>query len=90
MEKPKKDKIEMDKLVEESEILDKLSPTGGEENKNLQVPGTGQSYGSTLSIGPEASTANLLRIDLEKKISRHTGMYIRISLPKSTAKASTL
>ncbi|XP_048755020.2 sodium-dependent neutral amino acid transporter B(0)AT3-like [Ostrea edulis] len=73
MEKPKKDKIEMDKLVEESEILDKLSPTGGEENQNLQVPGTGQSYGSTLSIGPEASTANLLRIDLEKKISRHTG-----------------
>ncbi|XP_052229693.1 sodium-dependent neutral amino acid transporter B(0)AT3-like [Dreissena polymorpha] len=31
------------------------------------------SYGSTLSIQPEASTANLLSIDLEKAINRHTG-----------------
>lgn len=35
------------------------------------------SYGSTLgsafSLGPDASTINLLKIDLEKKIDRHTG-----------------
>lgn len=67
MERPKKkDKIEMDSLVENS-------PSGDDEKQNLQVPVSGQTYGSTLSIGPEASTANLLKIDLEKKISRHTG-----------------
>ncbi|XP_062593065.1 sodium-dependent neutral amino acid transporter B(0)AT3-like [Saccostrea cucullata] len=77
MERPKRDRIEMGSLLEESESPDKLSPVGGEEHKSLQVPSSEPSYGSTLSIGPEAgpvaSTANLLRIDLEKKISRHTG-----------------
>ena len=34
---------------------------------------SGSGYGSTLSLGPEQSTANLLRIDLEQKINRHTG-----------------
>lgn len=74
MEKSKKkDKIEMDSLVESGENSVKNSPSGDDEKQNLQVPVSGQTYGSTLSIGPEASTANLLKIDLEKKISRHTG-----------------
>lgn len=74
MERPKKkDKIEMDSLVESGENSVKNSPSGDDEKQNLQVPVSGQTYGSTLSIGPEASTANLLKIDLEKKISRHTG-----------------
>ncbi|WAR11799.1 S6A15-like protein [Mya arenaria] len=33
----------------------------------------GSTLGSTLSINPEASTANLLRIDLDRKLDRHTG-----------------
>lgn len=74
MERPKKkDKIEMDSLVESGENSVKNSPSADDEKQNLQVPVSGQTYGSTLSIGPEASTANLLKIDLEKKISRHTG-----------------
>lgn len=74
MEKSKKkDKIEMDSLVESGENSVKNSPSGDDEKQNLQVPVSGQTYGSTLSIGPAASTANLLKIDLEKKISRHTG-----------------
>lgn len=74
MERPKKkDKIEMGSLVESGENSVKNSPSGDDEKQNLQVPVSGQTYGSTLSIGPEASTANLLKIDLEKKISRHTG-----------------
>lgn len=81
MERPKKkDKIEMDSLVESGENSVKNSPSGDDEKQNLQVPVSGQTYGSTLSIGPEASTANLLKIDLEKKISRHTGKrYLRTS-----------
>lgn len=63
----------MDSLVESGENSVKNSPSGDDEKQNLQVPVSGQTYGSTLSIGPEASTANLLKIDLEKKISRHTG-----------------
>lgn len=74
MERPKKkDKIEMGSLVESGENSVKNSPSGDDEKQNLQVPVSGQTYGSTLSIGPEASTANLLKIDLDKKISRHTG-----------------
>lgn len=83
MERPKKkDKIEMDSLVESGENSVKNSPSGDDEKQNLQVPVSGQTYGSTLSIGPEASTANLLKIDLEKKISRHTGKrYLTIYVP---------
>ncbi|XP_059170241.1 sodium- and chloride-dependent transporter XTRP3-like [Physella acuta] len=36
------------------------------------VPGA-STYGSIMSIGPETSTVNLLKIDLERKINRHTG-----------------
>ena len=39
----------------------------------LSLPSPASTYGSTLSIVADASTSNLLRIDLEKKISRHTG-----------------
>lgn len=51
---------------------------GPYENQALTLPSPSNSYGSTLggsmlSINPEASTANLLKIDLEKKINRHTG-----------------
>lgn len=48
-------------------------PTPSPENTDLlSVPTS--AYGSTFSM-PEAgaSTANLLKIDLEKKINRHTG-----------------
>lgn len=33
----------------------------------------GSTLGSALSLGPEASTINLLKIDLERKLDRHTG-----------------
>ncbi|XP_033754968.1 sodium-dependent neutral amino acid transporter B(0)AT3-like [Pecten maximus] len=74
-----REKIELDNL---------LAPPGGvagDENgttqegevrdgrESLALPSPATSYGSTMSIGPGASTANLLRIDLDKKISRHTG-----------------
>lgn len=79
----KKDKIEMGRLVENGEHSDK-NLAEEEKHINLPVPSPGQSYGSTLSIGPEASTANLLKIDLEKKISRHTGKVLYCLLPKYT------
>ncbi|XP_063439423.1 sodium-dependent neutral amino acid transporter B(0)AT1-like isoform X2 [Mytilus trossulus] len=69
MAEPVKDKIEMNSLLVSP---DDSSPIN-DPKTSLHLPSPGTSYGSTLSVGPEASTANLLKIDLEKKINRHTG-----------------
>jgi len=69
MENPAKDKIEMNSLL----VSPDEPPSVNDPKTSLHLPCPGTSYGSTLSVGPEASTANLLRIDLEKKLSRHTG-----------------
>lgn len=63
------DKIEMNNLF----VSPDESPSANGPKTSLHLPSPGNSYGSTLSVGPEASTANLLRIDLEKKLNRHTG-----------------
>ena len=72
------DKVEMDSLVPEtrdSGVTDGIIDDN--ERQILTLPSPQSTYGSTLgsslSINPEASTANLLKIDLEKKIDRHTG-----------------
>ncbi|XP_048253577.1 sodium- and chloride-dependent transporter XTRP3-like [Haliotis rufescens] len=62
--------IEMDRLALPN--LNKEVPEPSNDPR-LSLTASTPSYGSTLSIGPIASTANLLRIDLEQKISRHTG-----------------
>jgi hypothetical protein len=69
MENPAKDKIEMNSLL----VSPDEPPSVNDPKTSLHLPSPGTSYGSTLSVGPEASTANLLRIDLEKKLNRHTG-----------------
>lgn len=69
MAEPSKDKIEMNSLLTSPDE----SPSAVDPRSSLHLPSPGTSYGSTLSVGPEASTANLLRIDLEKKLNRHTG-----------------
>ena len=69
MEESTRDKIEMNSLLVSP---DEHSSTT-DQKAALHLPSPGTSYGSTLSVGPEASTANLLRIDLEKKLNRHTG-----------------
>lgn len=75
------DKVEMTNLVSPHSNTDKteLCDGGPHENQALSLPSPPpNSYGSTLggsmiSINPEASTVNLLKIDLEKKLDRHTG-----------------
>ncbi|XP_060553326.1 sodium-dependent neutral amino acid transporter B(0)AT3-like [Ruditapes philippinarum] len=75
------DKVEMTNLVSPHSNVgnDHLRDGGPHENQALNLPSPpSNSYGSTLggsmlSINPEASTVNLLKIDLEKKIDRHTG-----------------
>lgn len=69
MENPAKDKIEMNSLL----VSPDEPPSVNDPKTSLHLPSPGTSYGSTLSVAPEASTVNLLRIDLEKKLSRHTG-----------------
>ncbi|CAC5426542.1 SLC6A15S [Mytilus coruscus] len=69
MAEPVKDKIEMNSLL----VSPDDSSFINDPKTSLHLPSPGTSYGSTLSVGPEASTANLLKIDLEKKLSRHTG-----------------
>lgn len=74
------DKVEMTNLVVPHPHENYVDARDGEprENQALELPSPSNFYGSTLggstlSINPEASTANLLKIDLEKKLNRHTG-----------------
>ncbi|CAL1540080.1 unnamed protein product [Lymnaea stagnalis] len=60
--------IEMNCLSPPDSKSGEQSPAESE----AMAPGT-LTYGSIMSIGPDASTVNLLRIDLERKINRHTG-----------------
>ncbi|KAI8790365.1 sodium-dependent serotonin transporter [Biomphalaria glabrata] len=60
--------IEMNCLAPPETKSGEQSPA--ESEKMTPVAST---YGSIMSIGPDASTVNLLKIDLEKKINRHTG-----------------
>ncbi|KAJ8302634.1 hypothetical protein KUTeg_019030 [Tegillarca granosa] len=69
MESNENEKFELNNLIEKghAHFVDE------KDKEKLTLPSPGTSYGSTMSIGPEASTANLLKIDLERKINRHTG-----------------
>lgn len=69
MEANESEKFELNNLIEKghAHFVDE------KDKEKLPLPSPGTSYGSTMSIGPEASTANLLKIDLERKINRHTG-----------------
>ncbi|XP_005108791.1 sodium-dependent neutral amino acid transporter B(0)AT3-like [Aplysia californica] len=58
--------IEMDRLMPPN-------PADGTPGEADSMTGGSASYGSTLTIGADASETNLLRIDLERKFSRHTG-----------------
>ncbi|KAL4235224.1 hypothetical protein ACF0H5_006862 [Mactra antiquata] len=74
------DRVEMTNLVvQNSDGAEDgmLKGYGSQDNRGLTLPSPqgslGSSMGSALSLNPEASTANLLKIDLDKKINRHTG-----------------
>ena len=72
------DTVEMNNITPEThDNIVALEITEDNERQALTLPSPQSTYGSTLgsslSIHPEASTANLLKIDLEKKIDRHTG-----------------
>ena len=73
-------KIEMTHLAAENAQQPEVTLTSVAADgvtQSLVLPSTPSSYGSMLgsncSLNPEQSTANLLKIDLEKNISRHTG-----------------
>ncbi|KAH9495647.1 hypothetical protein Btru_015545 [Bulinus truncatus] len=63
--------IEMNCLAPPDTRSEEHSPA--ESDKMTPVAST---YGSIISIGPDASTVNLLKIDLEKKINRHTAKML--------------
>ena len=74
----KQDKVELASLVPpQGNVNVSVNVSDDNEHQTLTLPSPHSSYGSTLgstlSINPEASTANLLKIDLEKKLDRHTG-----------------